>query len=221
MTASEHHPSDALLARDAAGTLGDDFAIVVAAHLTFCPRCRERRTELEALGGALLDALPNETVPDGVRAAVFASLDETPSEETTPASLAAEGSAGGDLPTPVARLLDQPLDGLRWRSGGRGLRFASLGESRPGVRRLFVRAEPGASLPRHSHEGDELTIILSGAYNDGLATYRPGDFSEADADIDHRPKAEPGEICLCYIVTDAPFRLTGPIGRRVNRFVNF
>ncbi len=43
-----------------------------------------------------------------------------------------------------------------------------------------------------------------------------GDLAEADGSVDHRPIADPGEDCLYLAVTDAPLRLTGPVGRLLN-----
>jgi putative transcriptional regulator len=43
--------------------------------------------------------------------------------------------------------------------------------------------------------------------------------AEADHEVDHRPVADEGEDCLCLVVTDAPLKLTGRLGRLVNPFV--
>ena len=43
--------------------------------------------------------------------------------------------------------------------------------------------------------------------------------SEADSHVDHRPVADEDEDCLCLIVTDAPLRLTGWLGRLLNPFI--
>ena len=49
-----HHPTDETLMRHAAGTLGAAPAIVVGAHLSVCPQCRDSVRTFEALGGAVL-----------------------------------------------------------------------------------------------------------------------------------------------------------------------
>ena len=53
-----HHPDDATLLAYAAGTLSEGFSLVVAAHLEYCPRCRNNLAQAEALGGELMAALP-------------------------------------------------------------------------------------------------------------------------------------------------------------------
>jgi putative transcriptional regulator len=39
--------------------------------------------------------------------------------------------------------------------------------------------------------------------------------------VDHRPVAGRSGDCICLAVTDAPLRLTGPIGRLFRPFVHF
>ncbi|MFQ8431769.1 hypothetical protein [Amaricoccus sp. W119] len=48
-----HVPAE-VLASYADGSLADGMCLIVAGHLTFCPRCRDHLDRLEALGGALL-----------------------------------------------------------------------------------------------------------------------------------------------------------------------
>jgi putative transcriptional regulator len=47
--------------------------------------------------------------------------------------------------------------------------------------------------------------------------YRRGDIAIADQEVDHRPVADREEDCICFAVTDAPIRLTGPVGRLLQR----
>lgn len=48
-----HVPAE-VLASYADGSLADGMCLIVAGHLTFCPRCRDHLDRLEALGGVLL-----------------------------------------------------------------------------------------------------------------------------------------------------------------------
>jgi putative transcriptional regulator len=50
-----HHPDDMLLTAHAAGGLDFAMAMIVAAHLSFCPACRALVRTAENVGGALLD----------------------------------------------------------------------------------------------------------------------------------------------------------------------
>ena len=74
-------------------------------------------------------------------------------------------------------------------------------------------------MPRHTHDGSELTLVLTGGFTERGNHFLRGDVAVADSSVDHCPVADPGEPCLCLAVTDAPLRLTGPFGRLLNPFV--
>jgi putative transcriptional regulator len=84
---------------------------------------------------------------------------------------------------------------------------------------VLYRIRAGKKMPQHTHEGSEYTLVIRGAFSDVTGRYGRGDVAISDEDLDHTPIAEAGEECLCFAVMDAPLRLTGPIGRFLNRFV--
>ncbi len=77
----------------------------------------------------------------------------------------------------------------------------------------------GRKLAGHTHDGSEYTLVLQGAFSDVAGRYERGDIAIGDDELDHCPTADPSADCLCFAVTDAPLRLTGPIGRIVQRFI--
>ena len=91
----------------------------------------------------------------------------------------------------------------------------------PGSTTKLLRIQPGAAVPQHSHEGTELTLVLTGSFSDATGTFARGDLAITDSSVDHRPIAGEGEPCLCLTVVDAPLRLTGRLGRFLNPFVRF
>jgi putative transcriptional regulator len=74
-------------------------------------------------------------------------------------------------------------------------------------------------MPSHTHEGSEITLVLRGGFSDATGHYRRGDIAIADSEVDHRPRADEDEDCICFAVTDAPLRLTGPVARFVQRLL--
>ena len=50
-----HHVSDVLLTRYAAGGLGEAWSLAVATHAALCPLCRDAIAGAESVGGALID----------------------------------------------------------------------------------------------------------------------------------------------------------------------
>ena len=115
------------------------------------------------------------------------------------------------LPSPVREAALKALDTGRWSFGGLGIRRLPLAVgSRAHVE--LMRIEPGFGAADHDHAAEELTLILTGAYNDGHAYYGPGDLTVAEPGFNHAPVAEPGEICYVLAVTYGPPRFTGMFG---------
>jgi putative transcriptional regulator len=213
----EHHPSEAYLLDYASGAAAEPVALLVASHLTFCPLCREEIRLLEDLGGTLLDAMPPATVSAGSLERLIGRLEQADQAGAAACPVIRE-TGDPTLPAPLRRYVEGRLEDLVWR------RIGSIAEARllPDYAKLTTRLlniRAGAGVPAHTHEGNELTLVLRGSYTDGTGRYRPGDVAEADGEIDHRPVADPDEDCLCFAVTDAPLKLTSRIGRLLNPFV--
>ena len=78
-------------------------------------------------------------------------------------------------------------------------------------RRPCTGSGPGRVMPSHTHDGSEVTLVLRGGFSDPTGHYRRGDIAIADRDLDHHPRADDDEDCICFAVIDAPLRLTGPL----------
>lgn len=223
MTLPSHHPGDVLLIDYAGGSLPEGPSLVVATHLALCPCCRLTVSELESIGGSLLDDLEPEVLSDGCLEAVMARLDQPCAERRRAKPCISRPGHRPRLPEPLAGYLgERGLEGLRWRFLQPGMSYADLpscGNGSDGATRLF-RMKGGAGVPRHTHGGIELTVVLEGGFSDELGQFQPGDIAVGDESIDHRPVADP-EGCLCLSATIGGLRLTGSIGRLFNRFVNF
>jgi putative transcriptional regulator len=77
----------------------------------------------------------------------------------------------------------------------------------------MLNIAPGKAVPEHGHGGAEMTLILSGAYNDELGRFGPGDIADLDEHLEHQPKVEPEEPCICLVATEAPTRFKGFFSR--------
>ena len=84
---------------------------------------------------------------------------------------------------------------------------------------LLYKVRGGKKIPEHAHEGEEYTLVLSGALLDRGRRYCPGDVNVGDDSVQHAPVAAPGQDCICFVVFTGPLRLTGPFGRFLNRFM--
>lgn len=86
----------------------------------------------------------------------------------------------------------------------------------------LLRIEPGAGVATHDHEGEEFTLVLTGAFDDGHATYGPGDINVGLPGFKHEPKALPGDVCFALAVSYGSAKFDGSIGllQRLTGFGN-
>lgn len=201
-----HHPTDALLVAYGAGGLTEPLALVVATHLSACPACRDRVADIEMVGGSLLDDLPPEALAPDALDQVLARLDDAPA----PAPAARPHRAG--LPGPLGDYLDADLANLPWRRMAPGIHQVPVVQrGRAGAR--LLRIAPSTALPPHSHAGQELTLVLDGAYEDDTGRFATGDLAEKDDSDHHRPVTDPSGDCICLVATEAPLRFSGLVPR--------
>jgi putative transcriptional regulator len=125
-----------------------------------------------------------------------------------------------ELPAPLGAYVRGPLADLPWRHFG-AVSEAPLPLDESTYRTRLIRLRAGRAVPRHPHGGQELTVVLEGAFHDGIGAYAVGDLAIADPHVEHQPRALGDEDCLCLAVTDAPLRLTGRFSRFLNPFLRF
>ncbi len=210
-SALESRRIDGLLAGYAAGSLDPYLHALVEAHLILSPENRGTVRRMEVEAGEALEAIEPAPMKRAARDHVLAAI-----------------YAGGwygrpqppkldpDMPEPIARLVKAPLSELRWRFATPGASEYKLPEAH-GVSASLIRVKPGRKLPHHTHGGLEGTLVLKGAFSDHLGHYRRGDVALADPTVDHRPVADRGEPCICFVVSEAPVMLTGPVGRLLQK----
>ncbi len=207
-----HHPSDETLARFSSGGLGAGGAIVVAAHLEGCAQCRRAVATFEAVGGALLDALPGD-----VAAPPREGLSHALARIDRPAEAAPRARKGRPPNLPAGATLPRALDGCdfgawKWLAPGIYMSRAEGDWARAADLQL-LRVGAGKRLPRHGHTGVEWTQMLTGAYADGDARYAEGDFSEVDEHINHQPVVEADAGCVCLVAAEGRTVPNSWIGR--------
>lgn len=210
------HPDTVWLMDYANGTLSRNFELVVAAHLMACPHCARELRAAERLGAELM----MQGAPAAARLAPSAVLDAEAasctwlSDRPVPAL---DGDAV-DLPSVVSKYLDCGIGALPWRRAGRGLEVARLRVTDED-RLWLVKAAPGTVLPKHSHSGSELTLVLKGAFFSGDTIYAAGDIEDADETVDHQPVVTRDGECLCLAVTDGPLRFRSWLPRLAQGYI--
>lgn len=213
----DHHPDDSTILAYAAGTVNEGFSLVLAAHLECCPCCRDRLADAEALGGVLLTDLPHMEVPAGGLDDVWERIEISP--ESEPHIQPAPPVEGG-LPGVLSAYLDSGLDSIPWRSLVPGIHhyvFDKVDCGRGTVRLLSIA--PGITIPQHTHEGGELTLVLKGSYQDEIGRFQSGDLADLDPSMQHQPVADKDEPCICLIATEAPLHFSGLLNRMLQPLI--
>lgn len=210
-----HHLGHATLLGYASGALPTAFAVVARAHLDVCRECRQNLHLAEDIGGQLLRQQDGEPMPATARESMLARLDAGPSPRRIPQQLSRPASPQQDpdlLPRALHPYFGERYSHLRWRVIGPGVHVIRATQVRDSDL-ILLRSAAGRSIPMHTHGKNELTLILQGAYDDGLGHFAPGDVADLDCDIAHQPVTAPGVPCICVAATDAPLQFSGWLAR--------
>lgn len=230
---SVRHPvPDEVLLDYAVGSTGAGKSLLVATHLAMCQESWERFALLQEVGGEFLDSLDGGRLERISAESVLARADAVASSTADLQGSPVVGRPAKDptldgklgdivLPRPLAAFADEIQDQTSWRKLGLGIEAALLSCSVPGGRTQILRARRGAKIVRHTHIGEEMVLILKGAFWDGAERFGPGDVAVNDAATTHAPVIEDAEDCLCLAVTEGPIKFVGPLGWLLNRFNRF
>ena len=204
-----HHLDDATILAYAAGTLGEALSIAAATHVAMCPVCRVAVRRAEALGGEIFDEIETAAVSDVCRQATLASLD------------GGRVAAPSPVQTPLQRILNgKSFSELRWRKLAPGVSVVELPLSKGAKGSLkLLSIASGMSMLEHAHGGEELTLVLQGAFKDKTGHFTVGDIADLDEDTEHCPIIDDGETCICLFATEAPSRYKTFIGRFLQPFL--
>ena len=200
----------------AAGTLDEALSFVVAAHLAMCGHCRAAVHRAEMLGGEILNTLEGSPVSDGCRSKTLGMIGTA-----TLHRFPQKPRKGSSLPRPLRSLLaDKELQDVAWKKKAPGLALYDLPVSKSSRGKLFLmKIGAGRAMPEHGHGGEELTLILSGAYNDSLGRFGVGDIADLDEEFEHQPVVEQGSECICLVATVKPARFKSWPARLLQPFI--
>ena len=204
---SPAQPLDALLAEYAVGTLPLPLHVLVGVHLDLAPRNVSFVSDLEAMVGSELGDMPPAEINtrDEMLANIFAKGGDAVSGVVA--------TAADPVFTPsMLNYVGMPSRDVPWRTVLPGVREHVI-SSKGGLESKLYWIKAGRKIPSHTHDGQEVTLVLSGAFSDMSGHYKRGDVAVADQDVDHKPVSDSSADCICFAVTDAPLKLTGPVGR--------
>ena len=213
----QHHLRDETLLAYAAGELDQATSYLVAAHMALCPTCRATAAVADDIGGGLIEDVDPIEMSDAAFSNVLDRLDIA-----GPAAELPRAVDVGDnpvLPEPLRSIVGGDVDAIKWRRIGPGvhqMRFDDI-EGTSSIRLLKIAA--GSSVLEHGHNGEELTMVLSGGFDDGDQAFKRGDIELAGQATVHQPVAMQGEDCICLAVTTGPLKFFDMFGRLAQPFV--
>lgn len=221
-----HHPCAASLMSCSAGSMPEAFAAVMASHLAMCPDCRDNLMVLDDVGIALFNGMRPEPLSSEL---VGTTITDKPTTQKTVKATAKTkapqrkpGGAHqneGDVPAPLRPHVGKDLNQAPWRWLGPGLwqcRIPLATRTRASLRLLKVA--PGRHLPAHGHLGQEMTLVLRGAYSDGAVTYHEGDVASFDHDVEHQPIADDTLGCICLVAITGRLSFKSRLARLIQPF---
>ncbi|WOT03819.1 ChrR family anti-sigma-E factor [Shewanella youngdeokensis] len=215
-----YHPNNDMLIQHAKGCLSIAMATAVSAHCELCPQCQKSHSEMvqQQAEHTLISTDPTESSLD-----VSIELDDMlttimqlkPSTSAVqPLSIETVSIKGFEFDLPRAFRQQRKQS---WKGFGKIHRMRFENDS-PTERASLLHIAAGGEIPEHTHQGNEITLLLDGYFEDEYNCYGPGDFIILNANHQHKPKTCDG--CLCYTVVDSPLHFTQGLSKLFNPIGN-
>ncbi|MCB5162544.1 ChrR family anti-sigma-E factor [Marinomonas algarum] len=228
---THYHPSIETLTDYAAGSLPLAHSLCISTHLELCSECQQQVRKLEMLGSEFFEDTKSEDRQlNSLKDSFFAHL-ETESHSATLAEQAKEEKRqmldqtneskaldwdAYKVPKSLRQFIPKGYDDLKWSRISPSFKMATLCNEEGGAQIALTRIKAGSHMPTHTHTGDELTLVLEGAFSDESGVYRQGDFISRDSSHKHQPIVTKDAECICLTVLDAPVEFTGWFTRLLN-----
>lgn len=220
-----YHPTIELLTDYTSGALSLSHALAVSTHLERCSECQKQVRKLETLGAQLFNHAPVETQAtsavsslDALKRSLFNHLDNTVETDAPAQPMETDGEDWFDeytIPSSLKQFVPKSYNALRWLRLSPSVKIATLCNDE-GSQVALTRIKAGAHIPTHTHTGEEITLVLEGAFSDEKGVYRQGDFILRDSSHKHKPMVTKDAECICLTVLDAPIEFTGWFTRLFN-----
>lgn len=200
---------DSLLCGYVAGALPKPLQVLMASQLELSDKHHQLVDGLESAAGSELEQL--EPVDLNGRDAALDAIFASESSD----DIAVERKASCKvLPEALQNFVGYDVDSIPWKTKMPGFKEFELGDV-DGCHVSMFWIKPGRTVPMHTHEGMELSLIVQGAFTDERGRFGRGDISIADENVEHRPTADMSGPCIGFAVTDGALRLTGPLHQRI------
>ncbi len=215
MTSATQNTFSELYSAYAAGCIDPAFALMLETQSLMRADVRASVALSEMIAGNFLETAPAARMSEGALDLTLAAIDAL---EAPQAMQRAAGQAAGDalneilsLPEPVRGAAIDAAGKQGWQMMGLGLKRLKLDVGSAMEVELY-RIAAGSKIPRHSHGGNEYTMVLCGGFSDERGNYGPGDVCVNGPADTHQPVADDDEVCYALAVRDGGLRFTGVLG---------
>jgi putative transcriptional regulator len=187
----------------ASGSLGFSKSVFASTYLYLNSKASNINSTFEAMLGE--DLLNNDNIP----VTKLKYTDCLKNEKNDTNEIYADVS-------PISKLVG-PLNQIKWKQVYKGFKEFTPKVSDENELKL-IKMDPGASVPLHSHGGQEYILVLNGSFCDEYGKYNKGDMQINDQKIKHTPIACKDEGCICLTITEKEVIFFGRFGSFLNLF---
>ena len=198
----------------AAGRLDPAYALLVETQAALRPDIRRDMRQAELVSGIFLESEERDMLAPNAFEKALQAIDRL-EEPADPARAAHKASERLDelmaLPEPLREKALESCMHTGWRRLTNSVSRLKINDGRSGHAHLY-RISPGARMPRHTHHGDELTLVVAGGFTDESGAYGPGDVSLQTPHDTHQPVADDHGVCMVFAVSDGGMKFKGVLG---------
>jgi len=214
MTAATSLPitvDDDWLALQSAGTLPPCKQLLLNCQADLKPNVQTAFAASDHIGGALLESSQAADMSNDFMERLSARLNAPQAPVATTPAKAQNERTPEWMPASLADYMRRSGQRLRWRNVGVGVQQARLGRSSRGERLYLLRARPGLPVPRHTHSGQEWTLLLCGGYKVGAQQYVAGDLHQEDESCMHDLRIDDDGPCISLIADEGKLKFANPL----------
>ena len=206
---------DDWLAMQSAGTLSSFKQLLLTCQADMTPGLREAFDVNDRVAGVILESAQAAELSGDFLDRLTARLNTT-----APASVRRNTGAPDQsevdtppvwMPAPLADYIRRSGRPLKWRNAGLGVQQARLDRNARGERLYLLRARPGLPLPRHSHSGQEWTLVLAGGYTSCGQQFAIGDLHQEDESCLHNLRIDDDGPCISLIADEGKLKFSNPL----------
>ncbi len=207
---------ESLLIDYASGSLPLALEVLVESHIAMNPSSARAIRMLLQIGGALMENSEPISMSEGSFEKLMDEIDAGQEEDIVNNAISNDNDK---LPLPLRNYISETNFLKNWRRIGIGLSEQTVDFGDEFGSAKLYRIAPGCGVPSHSHDGNEVSLVLAGGFTDEYGSYGPGDISIQETGAIHKPVADADGECIVLAVNEGPIVLTGPVGRLLNMLI--